>query len=105
MTTAYERIEAALPRYRALAERSDRISLMMMARARREYALAFGNRNGDSEMNGCVIHNSLLARAEGKPWRDVDYHHMRKCAWLIDRSFEPRRIVSRFYDRVARGEA
>jgi hypothetical protein len=105
MTTAYDRIMAAMPRYRAMRDRADRVAAMMMARARREYRLAFGNPDSTEQLCGCTIHNSLLARAEGKPWRGVNYRHMRKCAWLIERSFEPRRIVSRFYDRVAKGEA
>lgn len=56
----------------------------------------------------CVIHNSLLAYKQGKPWREVNYSHMRRANWLIEKSFQPSRIVDSWYSRkclLIRGEA
>ena len=44
--------------------------------------------------------NALIAYEQGQPWRDVNYSLVRRADWLIRRSWEPRRIVERWYDRT-----
>ena len=71
---------------------------MIHARAVREYGLAFGSERAD-HLDMCVIHNSLLAREDGKPWAEVDYDHMRRAAWLCEQSYQPGNLVQAWYRR------
>lgn len=93
-----------IDRYRALRERSDRVRAMIHARAVAAYHAAFGSVAGrGAHLDMCIIHNSLIAAEEGKPWREVDYSQMRLAAHLCERSFEPGRIVDRWYLRIGQG--
>jgi hypothetical protein len=49
---------------------------------------------------GCQLHNSLVSLHYGQPWREVDYHYARKADWLVRTSYEPSRIIDRFYARL-----
>lgn len=52
---------------------------------------------------GCSVgphHNALAAAKDGRPWREVNYSLLRKGEWLLEQSWEPRRIVDRWYDRT-----
>lgn len=51
---------------------------------------------------GCQLHNCLVSADYGRPWREIDYHYARKAKWLLDTSFEPSRIIDRFYSRIVR---
>lgn len=84
-----------LHRMQAIAER---VRLMIHARACEEYGLAFGQ-SGSKSLDCCIIHNSLVGLETGKPWREVNYHHMRRANWLLKRQHIPGRIVTAWYRR------
>ena len=86
--------------YQDMHERADRVRAMIHARAIAAYCAAFGVRSGPgSHLDMCVIHNSLLAHEQGQPWPEVNYSKMRLAARLCEHSFEPARIVSRWFQR------
>jgi hypothetical protein len=86
-----------------MRQTADRIRSMIHRRAIAEYCAAFGHKpNADSHLDMCVIHNSLVSADDGKPWREVNYKHMRRAAWLCEQSFEPSRIVTAWYERKSR---
>jgi hypothetical protein len=87
-----------LPTLHRMQDAARRIAAMVHRRAIREYGLAFGSTDCD-QLNWCVIHNSLVARSEGKPWREVDYSHMRKAAWLLDQQHAGSALVDAWYRR------
>jgi hypothetical protein len=76
---------------------------MIHRRAVVEYHLAFGSTAPtNASLDMCVIHNSLVGRETGRPWREVDYDHMRRAAWLVEQSFIPNRLVNDWYTRKCR---
>ena len=90
--------------YRSMRDRADRIRAMIHHRAIRAYCAAFGaDPSTDSHLDMCIIHNSLIAFDEGKPWREVNYSQMRLAARLCSKTFEPAAIVTRWYVRKSKG--
>ena len=87
-----------LPTLHRMQAAARRVSAMIHDRACREYGLAFGNDNC-KQLDACVIHNSLVSRENGKPWREVNYSHMRRAEWLIEQSYKPNRLVNDWYRR------
>lgn len=87
-----------LPTLHRMQAVADRARSMIHARACREYGLAFGH-DGGTQLDLCIIHNSLLSRDIGKPWPEVNYDHMRRAEWLLERSYEPSRLVNAWYHR------
>jgi hypothetical protein len=87
--------------YAALRTRADRIRAMIHRRAVQAYGRAFGSETAEN-LDMCVIHNSLISFDDGKPWCEINYSEMRKAAWLCERSFEPGRICTAFYQRKSR---
>lgn len=88
---------ATLHRLQAAA---DRTRWLIHRRAVEAYCAAFGSKaSADSQLNMCVIHNSLISFEQGKPWSEIDYSQMRKARWLCEKSFEPSRLVTAWYRR------
>lgn len=87
-----------LPTLHRMQDAVRRIDRMMHDRACREYGLAFGNPDS-CELNMCVIHNSLVSRDYGKPWGEVNYHHMRRANWIIQQSHKTSRLIDSWYRR------
>jgi hypothetical protein len=89
----------AMAQYRALAEtvnaRADRVRQSLMDEARQTAVEA-----GVGQYLGTALHNALLARRQGRPWQGVDYHLARRAQWLIERSYEPGRLVERILARA-----
>lgn len=83
---------------RDMLDRASRISRMVNDRARKECAAA----GLDPNLLGCHPHNAMCAYRDGKPWPGVDYSKVRKCLWLLNREFDARRIVDRWYAKHAR---
>jgi len=81
-------------RYRALMARADRLRWSHWARAN-TYAAQAGLDIGRN-----VWHNAMLARAEGKPWKGVDYSLLRRAIREDARMFDAHHIVSQWSDRV-----
>lgn len=79
---------------------ADRTKKMIHVRAVKAYCLAMGETyTADSQLCNCIIHNSIVSRDNGKPWKEVNYSHMRRARWLVQRSFEPSRVVTAWYQR------
>ena len=87
-----------LPTLHRMQEASRRIAAMVHERAVKEYGLAFGNANA-AGLDWCVIHNSIVSRDNGAPWREVNYDHMRRAAWLLDRQHSASALVNAWYRR------
>jgi hypothetical protein len=82
---------------------ADRTRQMIHARAIKAYCRAMGGTyTRDSQLCNCVIHNSIIAFENGQPWKEVDYSQMRRARWLVQKSFEPSRIVTAWYQRKSR---
>ena len=78
---------------------ADRIQAMKYRRAIAAYCRALGSEpKADSTLNMCVIHNSLVSRENGKPWREVDYSQMRLAARLTS-DWRASRLCDAFYAR------
>lgn len=45
------------------------------------------------------LHNALVSRDQGKPWREVDYSKARLARRLFDSQFAARRLVSAYIQR------
>lgn len=90
-TTA--QISEQLRKAQAIAER------VRMMRWRRANAASIKANLGGL---GCQLHNSLVALHYGEPWREVDYHYARLANHLLETSFEPSRIIDRYYSRMIR---
>ncbi len=88
----------------AMHDRAERVRKMIHRRAVDAYNAAFGAQSvPNSSLDMCVIHNSMIDYDRGTPWREVNYSHMRNARRLIEKSFEPSRIVSAWYTRKTRG--
>lgn len=89
-----------LPRLHAMQEQAERIKAMIYRRAVEAYFAAFDDfpPHGAS-LNGCILHNSLVGLETGRPWQEVNYQHMRRARWLLEKSLEPGRIVNNWYRR------
>jgi hypothetical protein len=80
----------------------ERIRAMKLRRAIVAYCRAFGNEpQRDSSLSMCVIHNSLVARENGQPWREVDYSQMRLASRLAN-DYHASTIYNEFYQRKFR---
>ena len=79
--------------YGPLKDRAERYARMVRDRAEKHSRLAgLGNL-------GCQLHNSLVSRDYGKPWRGVDYHHARKAQWLLRKQHDAHRLLDKLYRR------
>lgn len=78
--------QTVMDQYRVMRQRADRIRAMQHRRAVIAYYAALGTPRApsDGSLCMCVIHNSLLAREDGKPWKGVDYSSMRLARRLVD---------------------
>ena len=45
------------------------------------------------------VHNSLAGLSHGNPWPNVNYHCVRRAAYLMRRALEPNRLVSAVINR------
>ena len=70
-------------------------------RAVQAYQWALGRRAkpGDT-LSGCVIHNAIVDRDRGRPWPEIDYHHLRQARFLLCRQGDAERVVDRLYARL-----
>jgi hypothetical protein len=80
----------------ALHARADRVSKMIHAEARRTCKAA----GLDPDLLGIHPHNAMCGWHNGKPWPEVNYSLCRRTLWLIERSYEPNRIVERILARA-----
>lgn len=80
--------------YGQLRNRADKLSRMIMDRARQAGIAAHC---GSIPL---MWHNAMVSRDYGQPWREVDYKALRRARWLEEKSFEPNRILDRLYKRV-----
>lgn len=87
-----------LPTLHRMQDAARRIAGMVHARACHEYGLAFGV-DDCKQLDFCIIHNSIVGYASGRPWGDVNYDHMRRAAYLLRRQHEASRIVNNWYRR------
>jgi hypothetical protein len=96
--------QSDLPTLHRMQATAARVRDMIHRRAVVEYHAAFGStlRQRIAFLDMCVIHNSLVGRETGRPWREVDYDHMRRAAWLVEQSFRPNRLVNDWYRRKCR---
>lgn len=85
-----------MSRYQNAMERADRISKEIITRAKKA-ALDAGL---DPNLLGIHPHNAMCSFNQGHPWPNVDYSKVRLCLRLIERSYVPSSIVSRWCDRV-----
>ena len=53
----------------------------------------------DADLMGIHPYNAIVSLAQGKPWPNVDYLKVRECIRLIELSWEPNRIVERWYKK------
>ena len=81
---------------RVVHERADRISRMIVDRARAEAARA----GLDPSMPFLHAHNAVVSFDGGRPWPEVDYKLARRVLWLERRSWEPGRLAERIIDRA-----
>lgn len=92
----------AWARYQALSQalhaRADRLTRAILDDARRTCKAA----GLDPGLLGIHPHNAMCGFESGKPWPDVNYKLVRRTLWLIERSYEPSRLVSRVLDREYR---
>ncbi len=93
-----ERYERFRIRATQLGTRADKLSAMIVDRARRT-AQAAGL---DPSMPFLHAHNALCSQHYGNPWPEVDYSLARKIKYLEERSFEPYRIVDPIISRMLR---
>lgn len=84
------------PNYEDMATRAALVRASMIERACRECELA----GLDPSIPGIHLHNAWVSFRSGKPWRGVNYTHVRRARWIMDRSFEPERIVDRWWRRT-----
>lgn len=84
------------PRYAELCARAERTAQMIIKRAR-EVSKEAGL---DPSLLGIHPHNAMCSLHYGKPWPGIDYSKVRKCLWLIQKSYEPSAILSRLYKRI-----
>ncbi len=77
---------------RTMSAMADRIAASLVDRAHATLAQAHC-----SVMN---YRSALIAYEEGRPWLGVNYSLVRRADWLVRRSWEPRRIVERWYSRT-----
>ena len=47
-----------------------------------------------------VLHNALLARADGRPWPEVDYSAARRASYLESHLFDAHAIADAYTDRL-----
>jgi hypothetical protein len=91
--------DKTMAQWQAFKERAERIRAMMHQRAIAAYCRAFGNEpTPTSQLDCCVIGNSILSMQQGKPWREVDYSQMRLAKRLVD-NWDTNRICDRFFTR------
>lgn len=90
-----------LPTLHRMQAAASRIERMIHIRACREYGLAFGN-DGCKQLDCCVIHNSIISRENGQPWQEVNYSHMRRASFLLEKQWEAGRLVTAWYHRKCR---
>jgi hypothetical protein len=79
-----------------LYRRAEACGAMIRRRAVEAYWQALGGKGrapADASLNMCVMHNCMIAFEQGRPWREVDYSAMRRAIRILDRQFEPTRIV------------
>lgn len=52
-----------------------------------------GKAPAGANLNICVMHNCMIDFEQGKPWREINYSAMRRAIRILDRQFEPTRLV------------
>jgi len=81
------------PTYPAMRERAEAVAESIYQRAR-----AACEASGlDPDYLGIHPHNAMVSYNAGQPWQGIDYSKVRLCQRLIERSWEPMRIVRRWY--------
>lgn len=80
----------------SLHARADRLTHAIVSDARRTCHAA----GLDPTLLGIHPHNAMVSLHYGKPWPEVNYALCRKTLWLIERSYEPSRIVDRILGRA-----
>jgi hypothetical protein len=95
--------QSDLPTLHRMQAAAARVRDMIHRRPVVEYHLALGSTApANAFLDMCIIHNSLVGRETGRPWREVDYDHMRRAARLVEQSFIPGRLVNDWYRRKCR---
>ena len=79
-----------------LHARADALTRTIISDARRTCQAA----GLDPQLLGIHPYNAMCGLEYGHPWPDVDYSLVRRTLYLINRSYEPNRIVSRILDRA-----
>jgi len=82
--------------YSVARDRADRISFLVIERARKVSKEA----GLDPQLLGIHPHNAMAAYKCGNPWPEVDYKKVRKVLWLLKRSFLPYRLLDSYTDRI-----
>lgn len=80
----------------SLHARADRLTRAITDDARRTCKAA----GLDHQLLGIHPHNAMVSLHYGKPWPEVNYSLCRRTLYLIERSYEPSRIVARILDRA-----
>jgi hypothetical protein len=83
-------------RYTRALTIADRTSKMITERAKRTCKEA----GLDPQLLGIHPHNAMVAYRAGQPWPNIDYAKVRKVLWLIEKSYQPGRIVEAYADRL-----
>jgi len=88
--------------YRQHKDRADRVSRMILDRAKQ----ACANAGLSADLIGIHPHNAMCAYRAGQPWEGVDYGQVRLCLHLLEKRWEPSRILDQWHrkawERVAR---
>jgi hypothetical protein len=82
--------------YGKIRAHADRTAKMIITCARETSSQA----GLDPQLLGIHPHNAMCAFEAGQPWPEVNYSLCRKVLWLIEKSYEPTRLLSRMYDRL-----
>jgi hypothetical protein len=81
-----------LTQLRIMSAIADRTSRSLMERSRATL--------GEAGISIELSHNAMVSHERGQPWRGVNYSLVRRGRWLVERSYQPRRMVERWYSRT-----
>lgn len=81
--------------YRKLKDRADAYDASVLKRVRIEVRKA----GLHPEYIGTQLHNAMISYRDGKPWREVNYHHARRAVWLLGRRDKAQKALDKLYDR------
>lgn len=79
--------------YRTYKDRADKVTSMIRERAREACERA----GLSGELLGIHPYNAMLAYQSGKPWKGIDYTQVRLCLYLLEKQWEPQRILEQWH--------